>query len=1272
MATIEDVRGALSALKLKTDPLKDAELCNAADKLSSYLTLLELSSISLHTARDSRVVFRKELILLYKRFPTEAFRFSTVLYSFIHSRQILEGGGGESTNNWSGIMHGILSGVMDYLDEPGSTASAKAIVAKNFYSLLSAYYFPSEIPESTVDESDKDLLCAVYMLLGDLVRGHKGNQHDLRNKYAGGGKHIGAALARRREFETIEALLQLIANLLPSAQGDNQKRNQFLDAVFDPNLFPYHEAMKGLMAKLPKADWEEIERRLIDILAKTNINFPQPFKIVQSSVNCNVANPVGRLYMEEKAITSNGGAYNTFCVPYTSIERIRFSSYDHSPACTTFTFDLSSPPRIGYSPERQRQPATLTVDIERSSQSLFLEIFKARGLLRVVDHGEPKLSKLDAELSLEFPSTFRTIEEKVQQFCEFPSEGDGLLVTARVPTPLTPLPEQSSPIPATSAVNTLPKPQNRGDDNQETEKLSEKGVLPNMTGVGVLQLAKPKRKSQADDGSMRPKKRSRDDPSSEADPTSDLFGKSPKTAPKKRYGRKARTSSPAPPDSESEYEEVPAPRSRKVPAPAKHAKRGKALAMKAKTNKKQVTTTGQKELPKEEKVSNRDTKRPIEMSSDIDEYDFDDAKIDDKSSNTFLHSFGASRKADDYKDKKPHVDFRTVEDELKPQRTPTTKIAVVKAPGKTKRQVQIVESKDEDDTIIAETPAPKTKEKEHSKDPENKDQIGKGLKAPTEDHHKQSVIKNPLSEVKVKKIVEFNKTPGLMQNTATAGPGQVLATDIEKRFTRRSARAAGQRNVEFNYLSLFGGLKLNRLQKQDQQQALNASEKTKSRDNSYTVKGILGPALTISPAELYATAYEEYLVPIKRSGEAEQSPAAEKTTIDLTQDDFPKPLPLASKPVPAASVLDTPIPLFMKSPPKKAKTHPLITHPPELNSPEAQPDIPLHFSPMNKDSHQSSKFIEHQQPEALLRLDIKPHDTPVLLINHTSESSAITVPKETAKSHSAHATGRFFLGAAAQSTLRILNQNPSTLDADSTTPEQKTSRNPNRSSDNQFLTKSTERPPRSQHVSALAQASNLKTQVTHLDKKGHRPAFGTFKPAATSTRSPVVPRRLGISQLLPLSTNFTDPAEARVGGTKHEQPDIFDDDAEEDPDTPRDIVEVLNLLLQVLVDKITKRIESVGTEVRIGRDNILREAAVEVENMASESVACFNALVELESEYSSYRREVMERLEDAHRINTSIVERLGEIVEHHDRNSASKRFPKSLPALPSSLGISDA
>ncbi|EEB91503.1 hypothetical protein MPER_10126, partial [Moniliophthora perniciosa FA553] len=157
--------------------------------------------------------------------------------------QILEEGEGEFTHKWSGIMHSILSGVMDYLDSADSA--------------------------------------------GDLVRGHTENQRDLRNKYAGGGKHIGAALARRR------------------AQGDIQKRDQFLDSVFDPGLFPYHEAMKGIMAKLPKADWEEIERRLIDILAKTNIDFPQPFKIVQSSVDCNIASPVGRLYMEKKAITSN-------------------------------------------------------------------------------------------------------------------------------------------------------------------------------------------------------------------------------------------------------------------------------------------------------------------------------------------------------------------------------------------------------------------------------------------------------------------------------------------------------------------------------------------------------------------------------------------------------------------------------------------------------------------------------------------------------------------------------------------------------------------------------------------------------------------------------------------------------------------------------------------------------------------------------------------------------------------------------------------------------
>lgn len=67
------------------------------------------------------------------------------------------------------------------------------------------------------------------------------------------------------------------------------------------------------------------------------------------------------------------------------------------------------------------------------------------------------------------------------------------------------------------------------------------------------------------------------------------------------------------------------------------------------------------------------------------------------------------------------------------------------------------------------------------------------------------------------------------------------------------------------------------------------------------------------------------------------------------------------------------------------------------------------------------------------------------------------------------------------------------------------------------------------------------------------------------------------------------------------------------------------------------------------------------------SVTHFNLFVDIHHEYASYRRGIVEGLEDILNINEEITKQLTQTMENHDRRSLSKKFPKSLLAMPASL-----
>ncbi|KAJ6571757.1 hypothetical protein B0H19DRAFT_1372736 [Mycena capillaripes] len=115
------------------------------------------------------------------------------------------------------------------------------------------------------------------------------------------------------------------------------------------------------------------------------------------------------------------------------------------------------------------------------------------------------------------------------------------------------------------------------------------------------------------------------------------------------------------------------------------------------------------------------------------------------------------------------------------------------------------------------------------------------------------------------------------------------------------------------------------------------------------------------------------------------------------------------------------------------------------------------------------------------------------------------------------------------------------------------------------------------------------------------------------------------------------------------------------------IFEVLNEINEVVAERISQRFDHVKNDVRIGRDSILRGAAANLEGMCTESEGHFNTLVDLEEEYAAYHRKIIFGIDDMQKSAEVMSNALGQVIQHHDRRSLSKKLPPTMFTLPSIL-----
>ncbi|KAJ8078562.1 hypothetical protein PM082_012845 [Marasmius tenuissimus] len=1054
---------------------------------------------------------------------------------------------------------------------------------------------------------------------------------------------------------------------MPASKG----ADEFLDNVFDPELFPKHKELKALLVDAPKGVWEEISCQVYQVLAAMDVLYPQPFKIVRSTVTGQSCSPAEFLYVDEKGLTSNiieEGGLETFQVPFHIIEKIKYSS---SSKYTTFTFELNSLPDVGKGIVEKTQEVTWTLEIERQDFVAFLKALKARKLTHLIDRSERKLSMIDDELSLEFPLSSLSMKEKARQFCNFPSEAvPGVPPGAVAKSPLEDAgSNEEIPSVPVDAVSSSPPKNSRHERKLATTTSSSPHALCNEPPKGVkdtkrvlsLPSPSPKRKRAETSDNMEPSsKRRRDELTSERhiNSASPVFVKSPKAT--KRYGKKPRTSSPTPGAEVgmelSDLEEIPAPRINAKPPKTravdpKTAKGGKAAAMRAKGGKKVTIVASPKRPSKKEqpkplvatikKVNAHEKESLPSKPKGIPAHVPDTAPEPVLIVETEDETPSKPRRSARVKEQdKPKVVYKeqssSQSDDEVVEITKTSKLGTVKAKG----EVALIEY----DEPVIEDPKQSASVGDSTDDATSESfyqDFEVPLKMETSEQSSDLAFKETDNEkTMIDLTLDDSPPPKPASRKPPSRPQPVISSA-----QRVDQSKSGKSRKKLEVITIDDDDD----DDDDDDENIANEEPLKKFPWSTPQKTKSPPPKTADPLLPLQVRHQKSKGPsttLAKSVQATEVPGKLKPVPDVKFTSTRNASKTDAKPITQFPVVFTPkSPFTTPASPVARAVLPSAPNPnPEPQSVKEEPNESL-FEPQARDQT-AFELVSFAHD-----LAVAPTFTssPKLVKKEYTESTIL--PPNVTKRHEDVASPAKGLFATRRGRL----SGTSALETEGATGPSATRRSAKHES---------------QGTAEQPSADNI-TKNAHQSKSLHRIAIPEpttiFDVAGPSLKKKPARVELAAPMSTPVKRSFA--LQMQRGRVRSTSDDQLRESSYHDKRGKQttDIVEVLNGIQQVLVGKVTNQITSVRTEVRVGRDNILREAAAELEQMRIESAQCFNALLDLNNEYAVYNREVRDRLDDVLDVNVSIGKKLKETVEGHDRNTVLKRFPKVLPALPASL-----
>ncbi|OBZ66573.1 hypothetical protein A0H81_13373 [Grifola frondosa] len=430
------VEAALALLDKEISNLKGKEkttLAETSAQVSSHLVLLKSSTISEQAVQKLSKCFREHLLRLYSAFLLPSLQFAAAIFERIYHEKVLAALGNQQQEQkilWETVLYALLSGILDLLDSNDNN-DVKDAIALALYPTICDICFSLTAPKIAVD-----LRCSAYNLLSDSTASHKGNQQRLRDPKLLGGERLGAIIWRTKDYLAIESLLNLFARVLPSTNNSASGRTQrtaFIQSVFvsptTPEVTVMGQEVAALLEHVPTRDWEETASKIVDVLGRGNIAYPQPFAGVDVSI-CRRPQSSDRLYVDDKAFLVNIILGDDECesieIPYSTVRKIEIDHERCDPkdqnAVIRIIIQLSSPPMFGKYPIQEKTgdggdntvPTAVFV-LNKDHERRFTEALRSRNLSRFIRMiVPPKLSLATSPTALNFDSQGNPIKELSQ------------------------------------------------------------------------------------------------------------------------------------------------------------------------------------------------------------------------------------------------------------------------------------------------------------------------------------------------------------------------------------------------------------------------------------------------------------------------------------------------------------------------------------------------------------------------------------------------------------------------------------------------------------------------------------------------------------------------------------------------------------------------------------------------------------------------------------------------------------------------------------------
>ncbi|KAF9065269.1 hypothetical protein BDP27DRAFT_65742 [Rhodocollybia butyracea] len=1255
-----DIKSAIQNLKKEISKRK-GDFRQTIERLPVILSALESSTFSDNLVQELQQLLRKPFVPVYNTFLIQSLTFASVLLDGIHKHKISAVWSKDRplANKWERVQTSIIAGLIDFV-EIGTTSRGVKIenIAKYIFPVLCQHYFAST-PTSSCADIFADLRSNAYILLSDSVRGQPTYQSKLRDVKLLGGCRIGLTISRTTEYLVLETLFELLGNIVPA----DKHGIPFTDALFDPAQFDLHLDLKAIVSSLKCKGWDSACLELFHVLSRQSFHYPQPVQIVKATMSNDSPSPCTILYVDRTGLTSNidvGDEIDTFHVPYERISKIRYSRYESSPT-SAFTFDLKAAPTIGSADVTTPQAIAMTIEVPTKFRQHFVDSLISRGLIGVFDESQRKISNSKNPLILDFSQSQHTFPEKANQVMnhELSQSSD-----SPVPVPSKADCSKPSPRKKTTVKPSYKEKAIRSEDDSGYESNRRKRIgnsvsldphWPISDSHKLLQSPLSKAKSLLSWmrklskkiyrlmmvfqnpllGARSPKKtdRKKEIPARNNNKENKLAGK-PKQLQDNVFVVKRKAFDTL--DEGQNSSGRPAKRSRPNAEPEKPVDISSSpLAGKASRN-----ATAAKRYGKRGRHS------PALEDDNADDFDSDSlpnvssAKTSEKPSVHAAKELGIASAMQGKAGRKGiHATTEKVKTAMKGSakgKHPPAPVEEVKPARRSARVAfkQAIETKTEPQS-------------ETNDDMQDEDDVSKlaNIKAPKEDAKELTKLRPKPKPVTNKKSVPKTaaEPSNLPKFTAETQPPKFQATK-----TKKNKKAPWDDIEQFK----------------EKQEGTNRSP-LPTKIDPVSNNNIASP-VKIGPASNNRVPSAMKIDPVSTLEDspsgidplAQQQPSFENC--DQGQDYMDVVIPPRPGPdensdsnrsefeVEPAQTPDLPLPN-----PKVVDLPAVIS---SLVKVTADVNVPLNSTAETRSRQFSNP--EHTVPETKTTHQLSP---PMLsyhrdLNNTSNASNKRNAPS--APSHALPATSvplQHKASTEANAKLR-LNHLPVNKPQSSTLADNASVPNVDFSS----LSASEHGTNRSIRKHPAGIGSLRKTALDTL--VGARVTFSPlpqFTPIAKYEPSAIAGREVHDRTRRPRDDHNSHPDDERGPQYPPTKQGKLDQTSQ-----VHGIVEILHEVQEVIITKISNRFEGVKKEVRVGRDSILRAAAADVDSMRAESAEHFNALVDLEAEYASYRRRLVGNLEDLCSVDDEIVGRLGEIIQHHDRHALSKKFPKTFPAIP--------